>query len=269
MTTSRKYRASEPAIPEPAAPGSTRNFSGGRFGAGGGFTSAAGGFSNNGKWSQQSLASQPVPAGGGGFQSARGLVGQNNFGVFRTPSSSAPQPSTTAPPPAVGAYRPLRTVVPQSNGNVTGRNPAAFRPPIANPTGLPPPPKAPTAPPRYLAPREQPNGIPSLPAFSTAPSNGPPKIVETRASMIRDAVLVNPTLSAPTINPSTQRDLLSSFQSAESKQLDGYKLGGPSTLPAPSNTIDLTQSSDPPQPLESGLKRPPMSPKRPAKKAKK
>jgi hypothetical protein len=94
--------------------------------------------------------------------------------------------------------------------------------------------------------------------------------------MIRDAVLVNPKLSAPTINPSTSKDLLSSFQSAENKLLDEIKgLGGNpgSSADGKSKQVEaVTLSSDdlpPPDQFFNGTKRPPMSPKRPAKKTKK
>ncbi|GAA5883030.1 hypothetical protein JCM16303_006799 [Sporobolomyces ruberrimus] len=246
--------ASEPPVPEPLASQPQRSYSAvynhtGKLGGGG--------FSNNGRWaSQPQTQPQPVPAGGGGFQSARGMMGQAQPGMFGRPSTSGLNaPASVAP----GTHRPfqrVRTNPGQSNYSATAtQNPA---------------------PPRYLAPRDQPNGIPPLPAFSTAPSNGPPATVETRASMIRDAVLVNPRLSAPTINPSTSKDLLSSFQSAENKLLDEIKgLGGTpgSSADGKSKQVEaVTLSSDdlpPPDQFFNGTKRPPMSPKRPAKKTKK
>ncbi|GAA6006862.1 hypothetical protein JCM11491_003209 [Sporobolomyces phaffii] len=270
--------ALEPAIPEPLT--ATRNY-GSSFGK----LSGQGGFTNTGRWSTPSsrpvVQSQPVPAGGGGFQSARGMLGQNNFGVFGggklPPSTSVPQASastsnTSAPSgkPA-SAFRPLRPVAP---GTATATNPSSL--PLS-------------APPRYLAPRDQPNGIPSLPPLpKTRPAtSGPPPTIETRASMIRDAVLVNPKLTTPTVNPSTQRDLLSSFQSAESKLLDTLKgLGGGGAgsarfestpnRAAQRQELDLTLSSDdlptPDKFMDTSTgttKRPPMSPQRPAKKSKK
>ncbi|GAA5941279.1 uncharacterized protein JCM15063_006424 [Sporobolomyces koalae] len=204
-------------------------------------------YSKLGRWSSsQGSSSQPqaVPAGAGGFQSARGMLGQNNFGVF----GKKPVPATSASSrPAPTAFRPHRPSAPP-----TETKPAVH-------------------PPKYLAPRDQPNGTPSLAPYSKAQSNGPPPTVETRASMIRDAVLVNPTLSAPTSNPSTSRDLLSSFQSAESKRLDEIKeLGNqkqdsPAT-PSPDTETELPAPADPLPPTSppaasgSSAKRPPESP---------
>lgn len=193
-------------------------------------------------------------------------MGQNNFGVF---SSGA----------AGGGGGTTRTALPSSSFSSTASagtsKPTAFKPlrPVSNPASSS---SKPFVPPKYLAPRPQPNGIPSLPPIvpSQREQDGPPEIVETRASMIHQAVLVNPKLEKPKFNPSTQRDLLSSFQSNEMKLLDELKGLGGEGKGKEREELDLTLSSDDPPLITmeggaSGVRRPPMSPKRPAKKTKK
>ncbi|GAA5969721.1 hypothetical protein JCM3765_001218 [Sporobolomyces pararoseus] len=275
-------------IPEPVAPSSQNSrYS---YSSSGGFNAKAtgGGFSNNGKWSSTaptSSQSQPIPVGvSGGFQSARGMMGQNNnFGLFNKAGGG-------------GGGTTVRTALPTSSSSNTTSKPTAFKPlrPVSNPSSSSSssrPEPEPFIPPKYLAPRPQPNGISSLlPINSKKESvnpkkkeeDGPPEIVETRSSMIQQAVLVNPKLEKPKFNPSTQRDLLNSFQSNEQKLLNELKgLGGEGSSNSNSASgkgkgreeIDLTLSSD--DPLlptgqnVGGFKRPPMSPKRPAKKTKK
>ncbi|GAA5902404.1 ATP-dependent helicase [Sporobolomyces salmoneus] len=252
--------AGEAPIPEPVSVTNSRSYPGSSFGVAG-KVNGSGGFSNNGRWASSSQPlpqSQPVPAGAGGFQSARGMMGQHNYSVFKKPSiASNPAPAASASASTStstpGAFKPLRP-------NSTSSSSSDFKPFI---------------PPKYLAPRQPSTSIPSLPPISHTRSTeeGPPAIVETRASMIRDAVLVNPKLEKPRFNPSTQRDLLSSFQQGGSSFLEEMKgLGSAEGSGKGREEIDLTISSDDPS-IEgtSGgtVRRPPMSPKRPAKKAKK
>ncbi|GAA6061510.1 hypothetical protein JCM10212_004500 [Sporobolomyces blumeae] len=263
----------------------------GSFGSYGRFSNNRGGFSsqssfsNSGRWSNTPNfpSSQPVPAGGGGFQTARTLVAPSASqpGTGGIDAASAPRDSKTpttrraTSPPAYAA--PNADAAVQTDVRSTS---AAFKPlrPARNPSAT-------FHPPRYLAPRPPPDSasastyVPPTKSVPSAATNGPPPTVETRASMIRDAVLVNPVLTAPKTNPSTQRDLLASFQQAESRLLDDMRgLGGSDPTgegreggKGKATEIDLTLDSDdlpPPAELLDNLKRPPMSPKRKTKRSK-
>ncbi|BGP20389.1 ATP-dependent DNA helicase srs2 [Rhodosporidiobolus nylandii] len=136
---------------------------------------------------------------------ARNLAASSSSSSLPMPSSSAPAASTSTglpPPPRANAFKP-----------------PGFRPPaMMNPTVPGPPSSASTALP--LPPFSRPAPLPS----SAPAAEGPPDIVETRSSMIRDAVLVNPKLSQP--GPSKGKDLLASFQSGAQGELDAFKMLG-------------------------------------------
>jgi hypothetical protein len=261
LDDSSLYRASEAStIPEPVSS------SGGAGGASFGRASGQGGFSNNGKWSSNSRGvaasavyprpSAQVPVGAIGFQSARSALGQHNYGVFNQSTPLLPPVSSSSS----SAFKPFR---PTSSSASSSK---------------------PFIPPKYLAPRDQPNGIPSFPPISSLrkgkgkqeEKEGPPEIVETRSSMIREAVLVNPKLEKPKFHPSTQRDLLSSFQKVEKDLMNELKGlgggGGTNNVTDKRSEIDLTISSDDVEQQQSpgggggGIKRPPMSPQRPLTK---
>lgn len=190
----------------------------GRYGGASQFGSGGGG----GRWSGQQPP-QAVPAGQGGFRSALSTfkgagAGAVNNG-FSRPSSSAP-PRTGFKPPIPSASLPQRTA---SLGT------PAVRPSLAATAGIP------------LAPIPQ-----SRPAV-----DGPPGIVETRGSLVNEAVLLNPKLSAP--GPSKSNDLLASFQKGAEDDLNTFmRLGAGAAPPAEPDTAPI------PAPVG---KAPPMSPK--------
>ncbi|GAA5988890.1 hypothetical protein JCM11641_002112 [Rhodosporidiobolus odoratus] len=62
-------------------------------------------------------------------------------------------------------------------------------------------------------------------------TEGPPQITETRSSLIKDAVLVNPTLHAPVKNPSKSLDLLESFRKGAGEELEGFRRFGGASGP--------------------------------------
>lgn len=205
--------------------GSSMYASQGRYGGNSSYGSSSYGGSQ-GRWS--TAQSQPVPTGQSGFRSALSTYkggGANSaaggLGGFSRPSSSAPARTGFKPPV------PNRT---------TSLGTAGVRPSLAATAGIP------------LAP------IPtSRPAV-----DGPPGIVETRVSVINDAVLLNPKLSAP--GPSKSNDLLASFQKGAESDLDIFKKLAAekpaATDPAPAVASDLA----PPFPTTNG-NGPPMSPK--------
>jgi hypothetical protein len=205
--------------------GSSMYASQGRYGGNSSYGSSSYGGSQ-GRWS--TAQSQPVPTGQSGFRSALSTYkgggassAAGGLGGFSHPSSSAPARTAFKPPV------PNRT---------TSLGTAAVRPSLAAIAGIP------------LAP------IPtSRPAV-----DGPPGIVETRVSVINDAVLLNPKLSAP--GPSKSNDLLASFQKGAESDLDIFKKLAAekpaATDPAPAVASDLA----PPFPTTNG-NGPPMSPK--------
>ncbi|BGP43735.1 ATP-dependent DNA helicase srs2 [Rhodotorula kratochvilovae] len=205
---------------------STFGSSSGRYGGFGGFnsasqgryagsgTSSGGGFSQ-GRYSNAALAqakSQPVPAGQGGFRSALSTL------------KAAPSVSAGVKPLAGGFASASAATVPSASAPAAG-HPRAFKlPAMMNPSV----PSRGSAPPRAT-----PASLASLSASSVAPfsaasarltaTHGPPGVTETRASLISDAVLVNPTLEAPKQVPTAQRDLLASFQRGAGDELDVLK----------------------------------------------
>ncbi|GAA5937445.1 hypothetical protein JCM3775_006616 [Rhodotorula graminis] len=200
----------------------------GRYGSGGSGSSAFG--QSQGRWSNSAIAaqgqSQPqaVPPGEGGFRSALSTFNGGGAGVRTTAAAAGFAPASTRPwsssAPAAGAA-----------ARSTAFKPPGFKPPAMMNPSLPPR-SATTA-----GVRPPPTSLASLSASSVTPfssstaraSHGPPGVTETRASMIPDAVLVNPTLSAPKHVPTAQRDLLASFQRGADDDLDVLRrLGAPS-----------------------------------------
>lgn len=191
----------------------------------GGANSFGGG---QGRWSS-TPASQPVPAGQGGFRSALSTFKGSaaKLGGFSRPSSSAPVRAGFKPPMPVAS-------VPQRSGSLTTNG--AARPSLSATAGIP------------LAP------IPR----SRPEVDGPPGIVETRGSLVNDAVLVNPKLSAP--GPSKSNDLLASFQKGAEDDLDVFKR----LVAEPQDTASVGQGPTGAEAFQYAPgqgKAPPMSPK--------
>ncbi|GAA5859197.1 hypothetical protein JCM8547_008911 [Rhodosporidiobolus lusitaniae] len=298
----------EPVIYDPLLHGASvttsRNygFFGGRYGGGGGgFTSldgagagrysgGAGVFSTAGgqslgRWSDVSSASQPqpqaVPPGAGGFRSA--LSDYNSGGSLAAPSSSAPPRLTASNPYAAAAAQAAAKPNPWRAGT---RKLAAPGPSSA--TTLPPPPRASGRssafrPPAMMnpvvpGPPTSSTSHPTLPTLSSSSASAPegkPDIVETRASIISDAVLVNPKLSQP--GPSKSGDLLASFEKGAKGELDAFRLfgGGKGGRKEEVEEIVIGSSSPARPPADegdgdlSGVKLSPQSPKRSARGGKK
>ncbi|GAA5881915.1 hypothetical protein JCM3774_001294 [Rhodotorula dairenensis] len=198
----------------------------GRYGGSSNYGSYGGG---QGRWSNPQ--SQPVPAGHGGFRSALSTykgagasTAAGGLGGFGRPSSSAPARSGFKPPAAVA---------PVPNRTASLGTTASVRPSLAATAGIP------------LAPIPQ-----SRPVV-----DGPPGVVETRVSVINDAVLLNPKLSAP--GPSKSTDLLASFQKGAENDLDVFKrlvAEKPAETPAPAPAANLV-------PGPANGEGPPMSPR--------
>ncbi|GAA6042157.1 hypothetical protein JCM8097_004990 [Rhodosporidiobolus ruineniae] len=238
--------------------GASQASSQGRYGASGGFTTGSG--QSLGRWSNTGPGSasqpQPVPAGQGGFRPASSVarsgitVTTAGFDSLPTPSSSAPSAaiSTGLPPPPKaksGASNPYAAAAAAAAAKPNpwragARNLAAKASTGALPT---PPSSAQPAPQRAFKPPSFVNpSVPSLPSSSISvaaslptppptqkPADGLPLITETRSSLIHDAVLVNPTLSAPKDGGHTatkSKDLLASFQSGAAGELDAFKAFG-------------------------------------------
>lgn len=199
----------------------------GRYGSGGSGSSAYG--QSQGRWSNAAISaqgqSQPqaVPAGEGGFRSALSTLTGGGAGVRASAAAgfapASARPASSSAPAAAAAAR------------STAFKPPAFKPPAMMNPSLPP--RSSTT----SGTRPPPASLASLSASSVTPfssstaraSHGPPGVTETRASMIPDAVLVNPTLSAPKHVPTAQRDLLASFQRGADDDLDVLRrLGAPS-----------------------------------------
>ncbi|GAA5891913.1 hypothetical protein JCM6882_007403 [Rhodosporidiobolus microsporus] len=274
-------RPVEPVIFDPALHGSqsgSRNYSSfgssGRYGGGGGFSSApsasqgrygaSSGFTTGagqslGRWSYPPAASQPqaVPPGEAGFRSALSTFRPAGSSVnvvpsasssrsLAFPSSSAPQPRTTGLPPP--PPRPVSAAAPRSNAF---RPPAMLNPHVASSSS--------STPPLSRAP-------PLAPIPTTAPSidGRPPLTTETRSSVINEAVLVNPKLSAPKTGMSKSGDLLAAFQSGAEGELDVFKRLGK----AKEEEIVLASSDDLPNPSTvGGAALLPQSPKGKGKRA--
>ncbi|GAA6051585.1 hypothetical protein JCM3770_003484 [Rhodotorula araucariae] len=228
------YMATMPVEPptydaSQASTASSRNYStfgssSGRYGGLGGFSatsqgryagvgSTGGGFSQ-GRWSNAALAQshpQPVPPGQAGFRSA--------LSTFKGGASMG-----TGVKPLAAGFAAVSSL-PSASAPAAPRS-TAFKPPaMMNPT-------VPSRAPALLA-RATPTSLASLSASSVASFSaasarasatlGPPGVTETRASIVRDAVLVNPTLEAPKPVPTAQRDLLASFQRGAGDDLDVLK----------------------------------------------
>lgn len=187
---------------------------GGAYGSGGGFSSGRyGGASSQsqGRWSNSQVHQpQAVPAGEGGFRSAlstfKGAAPGTLAGGFSRPATSASVSGIAAGAPRSSAFKPpikFNPTVPGSSSPSTAANaraPASSLAALATPVVEP------------------------LPAHR--PVDGPPRVTETRASMIPDAVLVNPALSAPKPVLSSSKDLLASFQKGAGDELDVFKRFG-------------------------------------------
>lgn len=201
----------------------------GRYGGNSSYGGYGGG---QGRWTTPQ--SQPVPAGHGGFRSAlstyQGVGGggagsaKGGLGGFARPASSAPARSSFKPPGAAGSI---------ANRTTSLGTAASVRPSLAATAGIP------------LAPIPQ-----SRPAV-----DGPPGIVETRVSVINDAVLLNPKLSAP--GPSKSNDLLARFQKGAENDLDVFKRF---VAEKPAETPAVAPAGDPVTVPAQGTG-PPMSPK--------
>lgn len=200
----------------------------GRYGGNSSYGSGSYGGSQ-GRWSTPQ--SQPVPTGHSGFRSALSTYkgggassAAGGLGGFSHPSSSAP------------ARTGFKHPIPSSMRNrTTSLGAAAVRPSLAATAGIP------------LAP------IPT----SRPVVDGPPGIVETRGSLINDAVLLNPKLSAP--GPSKSNDLLASFQKGAENDLDIFKKLA-AEKPAATDPA-TTAAPDLAPPAPSNGSGPPMSPK--------
>lgn len=199
----------------------------GRYGSGGSGASAYG--QSQGRWSNAAIAaqqaqSQPqtVPEGEGGFRSALATYSRGGGATtgFRPPlaaGGSAASSRSMASFPSASA--PATSTGPRS----TAFRPPAFKPPlVARPPGTSRHPPVMSVPPASLASLSA-SSVAPLSASSAHATHGPPGVTETRASLIPDAVLVNPTLLAPRHVPTAQGDLLASFQRGAGDELEALR----------------------------------------------
>ncbi|GAA6025159.1 hypothetical protein JCM10207_008919 [Rhodosporidiobolus poonsookiae] len=277
-----EYNTTQPVEPvtfDPALHGSgshgSRNygsFGGGRLG--GGFTSG----SSVGRYNGNSLNSFGASQGRYGGTSGFTTGGGQSLGKWSNVSSSsqqaAPQPPSysqspaySQPPsfsqalhtePSKGPYPPTGLPAPPRKATTT-----AFKPPtMVNPT-------VPGRPPSTKPASSSTSSLPAPPR--KRPADGPPGIVETRASIINEAVLVNPVLSAP--GPSKSTDLLAAFESGARGELEAFKRFGREKDAAAEteDAIVLGSSSsveeDPPPATGAANRAPPMSPQAKGKRA--